>query len=213
MKKVEEPNLTLYNKRIQVRESTPYLGLVIDKRLNWRNHIEHLRARCIPAVNLLKHLSHLSWGADRQTLLHLYTALVKSKINYGAQVYGIPETKILNRLNPIQNECLRACTGAFKSSPAASLCVEAGVPPLKYARDIVTLEYFFKSSALQNSPTYETIVGTPGTEVQSVFLRGANLSCQAVRLLKTTHLMGKIEFGRPLSPTLGVKLFSAIYRY
>ena len=163
-KKGDEPVLTLYNKNIKVSESTLYLGLKVDKRLNWRSHIEHLRAKCIPAVNLLKHLSHLSWGADRKTLLHLYTALVKSKIDYGAQVYGIPETKILNRLNPIQNQCLRACTGAFKSSPAASMCVEAGVPPLKYSRDIVSLNFFFKTLAHRDSPTHRVLVGSPETE-------------------------------------------------
>ena len=113
-KKGDEPTLSMYNKRIRVCESTHYLGLVVDKRLNWRSHIEHLRAKCIPAVNLLKHLSHLSWGADRHSLVHLYTALVKSKIDYGAQVYGMPETKIFSRLDPIQNQCLRACTGAFR---------------------------------------------------------------------------------------------------
>ena len=163
-KKGDDPQLIMYGKQIQVRESTHYLGLVVDKRLNWRSHIEHLRARCIPAINLLKHLSHLSWGADRQTLLHLYTALVKSKLDYGAQVYGTPETKSLDRLNPIQNECLRACTGAFKSSPAASLCVETGVPPLKYSRDIINLNYFFKTVALQISPTHKILVESAGSE-------------------------------------------------
>ena len=163
-KKGDEPSLIMDGQRIKVCESTLYLGLVMDKRLNWRNHIEHLRAKCIPAVNLLKHLSHLSWGADRQTLLQLYTALVKSKLDYGAQVYGTPDKKALDRLNPIQNECLRACTGAFKSSPAASLCVEAGVPPLKYSRDIVSLRYFFKTLALPNTPTHQALVGLPGVD-------------------------------------------------
>ena len=162
-KKEGEPIITLNNKRIKICESTLYLGLVVDKRLNWRSHVEHLRAKCIPAVNLLKHLSHLSWGADRQTLLHLYTALIKSKLDYGAQVYGTPETKALDSLNPIQNESLRACMGAFKSSPAVSLCVEAGVPPLKYSRDIISLNFFFKTASQQTSPTHLALVGSPQT--------------------------------------------------
>ena len=79
-------------------------------------------------------------------------------------MYETPETKILNQLNTIQNQCLRACTGAFKSSPAASLCVEAGVPPLKYSRDIVCLNFFFKTLALQDLPTHQVLVGSPETE-------------------------------------------------
>ena len=160
-RKGDEPDLRINNEKIRVCESTPYLGLMIDKRLNWRKHIEHLRAKCLPAVNLLRHLSHLSWGADRETLTQLYIALVKSKLDYGAHIYGSNETRALSKLDPIQNACLRACAGAFKSSPAASLCVEAGVPPLKYSRDILALNYFFKSATTPNSPTYQALVGVP----------------------------------------------------
>ena len=83
-KKGEEPQLTLQGSRIQVRESTRYLGLIIDKRLNWKDHVDHLRAKCTSSVNLIKHVSHLSWGADRKTLQRLYTTLVQSKLDYGA---------------------------------------------------------------------------------------------------------------------------------
>ena len=61
-KKGEEPQLTLHDSRVQVRESTCYLGLIIDKRLNWVDHVDHLRAKCTSSVNLMKHVSHLSWG-------------------------------------------------------------------------------------------------------------------------------------------------------
>ena len=59
-KKGEEPQLTLHVSRIQVRESTCYLGLITDKRLNWKDHMDHLRAKCTSSVNLIKHISHLS---------------------------------------------------------------------------------------------------------------------------------------------------------
>ena len=50
-KKGEEPQLTLYGSRVQVREITHYLGLIIDKRLNWKDHVDHLRAKCTSSVN------------------------------------------------------------------------------------------------------------------------------------------------------------------
>ena len=97
-KKGEEPQLTLHGSRVQVRESTRYLGLIIDKRLNWKDHVDHLRAKCTSSVNLIKHVSHLSWGADRKTLQRLYTRLVQSKLDYGAS-----KSNVLKRLEPIQN--------------------------------------------------------------------------------------------------------------
>ena len=118
-KKGREPQLTLHGSRVQVRESTRYLGLIIDKRLNWKDHVDHLRAKCTSSVNLTKHGSHLSWGADRKTLQRLYTILVQSKLDYGAS-----KSNVLKRVELIQNACPRAITGSFRSSPAVSLCVE-----------------------------------------------------------------------------------------
>ena len=40
------------------------------------------------ALNLLKVLSHTSWGADRTTLFKLYRSLVRSKLDYGCIICG-----------------------------------------------------------------------------------------------------------------------------
>ena len=40
------------------------------------------------ALNLLHVLAHTSWGADQETLLHLYRSLIRSKLDYGCVVYG-----------------------------------------------------------------------------------------------------------------------------
>ena len=58
-KRGSDPQLTLYNKQIKVVESTRYLGLVVDSRLSWKQQVENLRQSCIPAMNLIKHPSHL----------------------------------------------------------------------------------------------------------------------------------------------------------
>ena len=160
-KKGEEPQLTLHGSRIQVRESTRYLGLIIDKRLKWKDHVDHLRAKCTSSGNLIKHVSRLSWGANRKTLQRLYTTLVQSKLDYGAQVYGASKSNVLKRLEPIENACLRAITGAFRSSPAVSLCVETGMLPLDFYRDMLTLKHF-KIQSLPNSPTHCAVMGPLG---------------------------------------------------
>ena len=69
---------------------------------------------------------------------------MQSKLGYGAQVYGASKSNVLKRLEPIQNACLRAITGAFWSSLAVSLCVEMGMLPLDFSSDVLTLKHFFK---------------------------------------------------------------------
>ena len=74
-------------------------------------------------------------------------------------MYGASKSNVLKHLEPIQNACLRAITGAFRSSPAASLCVETGMLPLDFSRDMLTLKHFFKIQSLPNSPTHRAVIG------------------------------------------------------
>jgi len=40
--------------------------------------------KCTKALNLLRVVSHTTWGADQQTLLHLYRSyMIRSKLDYG----------------------------------------------------------------------------------------------------------------------------------
>ena len=87
---------------------------------------------------------------------------MQSKLDYGAQVYGASKSNVLKRLEPIRNACLRAITGAFRSSPAVSLCVETGILPLDFSRDMLTLKHFFKIQSLPNSPTHRAVIGPLG---------------------------------------------------
>ena len=53
----------------------------------------------LKALNLLKVLSHTSWGADWTTLLKLYRSLVRSKLDYGCIIYGSARKSYLQMLD------------------------------------------------------------------------------------------------------------------
>ena len=83
-----DPELYLYGDLIPVVDEAKFLGVIFDRKLSFIPHIKYLKAKCLKALNLLKVLSHTSWGADRTILLHLYRSLIRSKLDYGAIVYG-----------------------------------------------------------------------------------------------------------------------------
>ena len=64
------------------------LGLIFGKKLSFIPHIKYLKARCLKSLNILKVLSHTTWGADQTTLLQLYRSLIRSKLDYRSIVYG-----------------------------------------------------------------------------------------------------------------------------
>ena len=75
-------------------------------------------------MNILKVVGHKDWGADSETLLTLYRTLIRSKLDYGCTVYGAARTFYTQMLDPFQNQALRVCLGAFRTSPVESLQVE-----------------------------------------------------------------------------------------
>ena len=128
-----DPALYIYGSQIPVVAESKFLGVIFDKKLSFIPHIKYLKAKCLKALNLLKVLSHTSWGADRTTLLHLYRFLIRSKLDYGSIVYGSARKSYLQMLDTVHNQGLRLALGAFRTSPVSSLNVEADEPRYGYA--------------------------------------------------------------------------------
>ena len=61
-------------------------------------------------------------------MLRLYRSLVRSKLDYGCTVYGSAHTSSLQMLDPVHNQGLRLCLGAFRTSPVESLYVDGHEP-------------------------------------------------------------------------------------
>ncbi|KAK3878415.1 hypothetical protein Pcinc_016999 [Petrolisthes cinctipes] len=129
-----DPDLFMYGHRIRCVEETRFLGLLFDKCLTWVPHLRSFKVSCLQALNLLMVLCHTSWGADRATLLHLYRVLIRSKLDYGCEVYSSAIDAHLRVLGTVHHAGVRLATGAFRSSPFPSLLVEADEQPLDLCR-------------------------------------------------------------------------------
>lgn len=152
-------------------ESCRYLGVIFDKSLTWRPHIRQTKESCSKVLDLLKHLSHKKWGADRLSLLRLYNMLVKPKLEYGCEAYASACTSLLNTLEPIQNKAIRIATGAYKSSPILSLCAESGTKPLSYSRDQKMLNYLLRIFSSGNFTLQDQIAAQDLDPDQNQFIQ------------------------------------------
>ena len=80
------PIVRIGNTLLPVEESTKFLGLWWDSYHYFKKHISVLKTQCKEALNLIRVVAHLKWGGDRDTLLMLYRAIVRSKFDYGCIV-------------------------------------------------------------------------------------------------------------------------------
>ena len=60
-KKVEPKEITLRNKIKPNKESTQFLGMTLDSKLNWEKHIERVGAKAKRALNTIKVVASKKW--------------------------------------------------------------------------------------------------------------------------------------------------------
>uniref|UniRef100_A0A2P2I074 RNA-directed DNA polymerase from mobile element jockey-like n=1 Tax=Hirondellea gigas TaxID=1518452 RepID=A0A2P2I074_9CRUS len=110
--------LLLYGQLITPKESTSYLGIIFDNRLEWNHHIASVKEDCMKKMNILKNISRKTRGFDRITLLRLYRALIIPKLDYGCEAYASAKDRTLAKLDPVHNCVIRLhrCFQVFSRS-------------------------------------------------------------------------------------------------
>ncbi|XP_060578916.1 uncharacterized protein LOC132735901, partial [Ruditapes philippinarum] len=145
-------NVSLGGTPINFVKTVRFLGLLLDEKLTFGPHIKDLVNRCKKDLNVMRMLKGTDFGTDKNSLLLLYKSLIRSKIDYGAQIYSCAKKTHLNKLDTVQNTALRLALGALYSTPARDLEMEAGIVPLSIRRKSQTLKYYtrVRASAADN---------------------------------------------------------------
>jgi len=155
-KRAQPLPMNINNHNIEYVNEYKFLGVVFDgPNLDYRKHINKLKADCLSRLNILKSVSGNNWGSDRNMLNQLYDSLILSKLNYGSQFYCTASNTTLAQLDVVQNTALRIIAGARTTSPIGSLQVETDKLPLDIQRNRQALEYY---NRLRNLPEHLRVV-------------------------------------------------------
>jgi ribonuclease HI len=146
------PALSLGNNILPYTESMKFLGLIWDRKLNWREHIFKLKADCKKLIGMLKSITTQSWGTDLFCAIKVYRMYIRSKLDYGSPVYGSACQTLLKTMEPIANDALRVATGAFPTTPIHTLNALTNEMKLEERRDFLTLRYYYKMRSCLDNP-------------------------------------------------------------
>ncbi|CAI6356964.1 unnamed protein product [Macrosiphum euphorbiae] len=120
------------------------LGIIFDRKCSWTHHINSLKNSISPRLNVIKMLSHTSWGSKTHVLLTIYKSLILSKFDYGSFIWTTAHKSISKKLDTIHNSGLRMSIGAYRSSPIPSIYNLACTQPLDIRRLKITLNHELK---------------------------------------------------------------------
>ena len=96
-KKANKLKLNLRN--IEEKNYIKYLGIYIDKNLNWAPHIQHINSKISKNLGILFRLRHF---LTLNTLKQIYYSLIYPYLHYGILSWGI-----LTKVQTKQNKCMR----------------------------------------------------------------------------------------------------------
>lgn len=144
-------NLRLANSIVPVVSHYKYLGVTLDTKLNWNNHINESLIKAEKSLNILKITSKRSWGSDPKVAILFYRSYVRSILDYGSIFYDSATNSRLVKLDRIQYKALRLVLGAFKSTPTCALLAECNEPPLHLRRRYLAHKFVLKNLSISNN--------------------------------------------------------------
>ncbi|KAF0740325.1 Uncharacterized protein FWK35_00035543, partial [Aphis craccivora] len=115
------PNVLLYGIHIPSLPTIKYLGLTLNQRLIWAQHILEKRLSLKNRLHILKHLiSNKVTPIDIKLLM--YKFLLKPIWTYGLQLWGNAKNSNLNKIQAFQNMTLREIGNAPPYDSNHTLC-------------------------------------------------------------------------------------------
>ena len=127
------PHLTLYGSPLPLSSSVKYLGVTLDTKLNWSEHIQTQCKKAKSIQMMCQRAMGPSWGPSPNVTHWIYTAITRPIISYACiswftAVERFKANALL--LNQVQLLACRCISGCFSSTPQLALEALLNIPPL-----------------------------------------------------------------------------------
>ena len=103
-------NININNHILESFEHEKFLGVIIDSKLKYHHHIDHIAKKISKSIGIIYKLSKLKMPSC--TLKQLYYNLIYSHLNYNVCSYGSTYNTHINRLYLLQKKAIRIINNA-----------------------------------------------------------------------------------------------------
>ena len=138
--------LKLYGEEIEYSETAKYLGVTIDDKLCWRQHLKNKVKSAKRIMMACKTALARTWGPQPKYMKWLYTAVIRPQITYGCYVWA-KSTKIQyirDWLRSLQRLGLTMIGHVRRSCPTSALELIYDVKPLHIAIKEIAMNTYFR---------------------------------------------------------------------
>lgn len=152
-------NVNFNNVPIHTVDSIKYLGITLDSKLNWKDHINNIHKSVAPVIGLIRKFSSF---LPRSALKKIYFSLVHSRFQYLISIWGSAVKTTLKKIQILQN---RAWKYIFKlplrhASNDLYISKVKTVLPIKglYSLEISYLVHSILNNTIHHNSTFNHII-------------------------------------------------------
>ena len=128
--------LDIAGTRIEPADDARYLGVIFDKQLRFKKHIQYIAKKGTKFSYAIARISNSAWGATFQQTRTLFTSVVAPRMDHAAIIWHRPAAQgnmhrpgQLSKLEGAQRTTMKAILGTFHTTATSTLEIESSLYP------------------------------------------------------------------------------------
>jgi hypothetical protein len=134
-KKRENKYVSIYlkNKLLEHVKTIKYLGIIIESKLNFREHLIYTSTKCSKLIHALSKSAKQSWGLKHEALNTIYKGAILPLMLYGVPVWIGVMAKKCNKIlyTRVQRLMNIKIAKAYRTTSGEALSVLTGITPIE----------------------------------------------------------------------------------
>jgi hypothetical protein len=205
-----KPNIQIDGETLEIVDETKFLGVILDSKLTWRNHISYTSKKLAKSIAIL---SKTKPFFNRQTLLQLYYSFMYPYLIYGNLIWGNATSKILWPIYKLQKIAIRLITNTKKGNSTQNFCKQLRILRLPEIYIYNVTIFMFKYHHQMMPPTLDNLF-TKNQQIHQYNTRGASRlrppkikTCLAEKFITTTGVRIWNSLSTSIETTLKIGTF------
>jgi ribonuclease HI len=126
-RKLEVKPFKFGNLSLLLSHSVKYLGIILNSKLSFKNHLEKIKKCSEQTANQLIRISRCLYGIGMRQSRNLIISVLRSRILFGSFIWATSRNKasIISLMNKIFNSASRIVLGMFHTTPVEVLMRES----------------------------------------------------------------------------------------
>jgi hypothetical protein len=161
----------LDGKQLTQVHSIKFLGVFIDDKLSWQQHINYIRGKLSRTIGILSRAKIL---LNQSTLRNIYFAFTHPYLTYCIDAWGQCSVQLFQSVFRLQKRAIRILTTSTRNAPTANLFSSLNILPLKdlYVQSIAIFMFKFHHHLLP--PIFDNLFAL-NSQVHSINTRQSRL--------------------------------------